>query len=147
MKYKINVLQALCLPAIATLAIGLSAFTFCRSGSKNKQTVNEYMAAFNVSDHKRILACLTDDVIWEMPGVYRHEGKRQFDKEIENDAFEGRPVIVVSRMVEEADVVVAEGTVKGKRKGGESFKAVFCDVFVMRNGKIKKLTSYLMMTK
>ena len=51
----------------------------------NKQTVNEYMAAFMVSDHKRILACLTDDIVWEMPGIYRHVGKEAFDKEIENE--------------------------------------------------------------
>lgn len=29
----------------------------------NKQTVKEYMEAFRVSDHERILACLTDDVV------------------------------------------------------------------------------------
>ena len=112
--------------------------------SDNKKVVYDYMDGFNAGDHEKILSCLTDDVVWEMPGVYSHSGKAAFDKEIENDAFEGKPIINVIRMVEEADIVVAEGTVQGKRKGGDTFHAVFCDVFHMNNGKIKRLTSYLM---
>lgn len=115
--------------------------------NRNKKVVSDYMDGFNSGDHHKILSCLTDDVIWEMPGFYYHSGKVAFDKEIENDAFEGKPTINVNRMVEESDIVVAEGTVQGKRKGGSVFNAVFCDVFHMKNGKIKKLTSYLMFSK
>ncbi len=115
--------------------------------SNNKKTVTDYMDGFNAGDHHKILSCLTENIIWEMPGVYYHSGKAEFDKEIENDAFVGKPTINVIRMVEELDVVVAEGTVQGKRKDGSLFNAVFCDVFHMEKGKIKKLTSYLMFTK
>lgn len=110
----------------------------------NKQTINEYMAAFMVSDHKRILACLTDDVVWEMPGIYQHVGKKAFDKEIENDNFIGSPTIQIIKLIEENDIVIAEGAVQGNMKNGNKLDAVFCDVFEMENGKIKKLTSYLM---
>lgn len=110
----------------------------------NKQTVNEYMEAFRVSDHERILACLTDDVVWEMPGIYQHVGKEAFDKEIENDNFVGSPTIQIIKLVEENDIIIAEGAVQGNMKNGNILDAVFCDVFEMENGKIKKLTSYLM---
>ena len=110
----------------------------------NKQTVNEYMAAFMVSDHQRILACLTDDVVWEMPGIYQHVGKKAFDKEIENDNFIGSPTIQIIKLIEENDIVIAEGAVQGNMKNGNKLDAIFCDVFEMENGKIKKLTSYLM---
>nr|WP_199001850.1 nuclear transport factor 2 family protein [Flavobacterium sp. ASV13] len=110
----------------------------------NKQTVYEYMNAFQVSDHKRILDCLTDDIVWEMPGIYQHIGKEAFDKEIENDNFVGSPTIQIIKLVEENDIVIAEGTVQGKMKNGNTLDAVFCDVFEMEKGKIKKLTSYLM---
>jgi hypothetical protein len=83
-------------------------------------------------------------VIWQMPGIYRHEGKEAFDKEIENENFEGRPTIQIHRMTEENNIVIAEGTVKGKVKGGADFEADFCDVFEMENMLIKSLTSYLM---
>lgn len=110
----------------------------------NKETVTEYMAAFRVSDHERILACLTEDVIWEMPGIYEHIGKKAFDKEIENDNFVGSPTIQIIKLIEENNIVIAEGAVQGNMKNGNILDAVFCDVFEMEKGKIKKLTSYLM---
>lgn len=110
----------------------------------NKQTVTEYMEAFKVSNHERVLACLTDDVVWEMPGIYIYVGKEAFDKEIENDNFIGSPTIQIIKLVEENNIVIAEGAVQGNMKNGNKLDAVFCDVFEMENGKIKKLTSYLM---
>jgi hypothetical protein len=38
-------------------------------------------------------------------------GKDAFDKEIENDAFTGSPIIKIMRMIKENDVLIAEGTV------------------------------------
>jgi ketosteroid isomerase-like protein len=46
-------------------------------------------------------------------------------------------------MVEEHDVVVVEGQVRAKRKDGGVLNAVFCDVFVMSNARIRRLTTYL----
>lgn len=102
------------------------------------------MDAFNASDHAKILDCLTDDVVWVMPGTYHHEGKAAFDKEIENDNFTGSPVIKIFKMIEENNIVVAEGSVTCAFKNGGMLDAVFCDIFEMQEGKIKKLTSYLM---
>ena len=69
--------------------------------SENKQTVSNYIEGFNTSDHPKILACLTDDVEWEIPGLFHAVGKQAFDQEIENDAFEGRPVVTIHRMAYE----------------------------------------------
>jgi ketosteroid isomerase-like protein len=112
-------------------------------GSENKRTVERYLDGFRSSDHAQILACLTDDVEWEMPGAFHHVGKAAFDGEIENEAFVGRPVITLSRMVEEDDVVIAEGAVRAERREGGFLHAVFCDVFVMEQARIKRLTTYL----
>jgi ketosteroid isomerase-like protein len=79
-----------------------------------------------------------------MPGFFHLIGKEAFDKEIENDAFVGRPAIAVTRVTEENDVVVAEGAVRSQRRDGGILNAVFCDVFIMRGGKIAQLISYLM---
>jgi uncharacterized protein len=111
--------------------------------TENKRTVEAYIDGFNKTDHAQILACLTDDVVWEMPGAFHHEGKEAFDGEIENDAFVGSPTVTISRMVEENDVVIAEGAVRSQRKDGGTLNAVFCDVFEMESGKIRKLTTYL----
>lgn len=112
--------------------------------TENKKTAERYMEGFNKSNHEQILSCLTDDVVWEMPGQFHLVGKDAFDKEIENDAFVGSPTLTVTRMTEENDVVVAEGHVRCARRDGGFLDAVFCDVFVMRNAKINHLTSYLM---
>jgi len=111
--------------------------------TENKKTVERYLDGFNKSDHEQILSCLTEDVEWEMPGAFHLVGKDAFDKEIENDAFVGSPTITITQMVEEHDVVIAEGAVRVKKKDGGFLNAVFCDVFAMKNGKIKRLTTYL----
>jgi ketosteroid isomerase-like protein len=111
--------------------------------TENKRTVERYMDGFNKSDHEQILLCLTEDVEWEMPGAFHLYGKDAFDKEIENDAFVGSPTITITRMLEENDVVIAEGAVRVEKKAGGFLNAVFCDVFTMKNAKIKRLTTYL----
>ncbi len=111
--------------------------------SANKRTVQSYLDGFAKSDHAQVLACLTEDVEWEMPGVFHLTGRSAFDTEIENEAFVGSPAISTTRMVEENDVVVVEGGVRATRREGGILNAVFCDVFVMTNGKINRLTTYL----
>jgi uncharacterized protein len=115
--------------------------------SVNKRTVEKYMDAFRRSDHQEILSCLTDDVEWVIPGAFHIKGKNAFDQEIENPAFVGRPAITVTRLMEEGDVVVAEGSVRSARRDGGQLLAVFCDVFEMRDAKIRRLISYLMEIK
>lgn len=111
--------------------------------TENKRTVDAYMDGFRSSDHARILSCLTDDVEWEIPGAFHLKGKDAFDREIENPGFVGSPAITVTRTTEENDVVVAEGSVRTRKKDGEVLTLKFCDVFVMEGGKIRHLTPYL----
>ncbi len=110
----------------------------------NKRVVQTYMDGFNAGDHKKILACLTDDVEWILPGGVHLKGKAAFDKEIENPAFVGRPVIKITRYTEENNVVVAEGSVTCAKKDGGRINLVFSDIFVMKNGLVESLTSFLM---
>ncbi len=111
--------------------------------SDNKKMIERYIDGFNKSDHAQILSCLTDDIVWDMPGLFHHVGKEAFDREIENEAFEGIPKVRVTRMTEESDVVIVEGSVETKKKGGEVIHLVFCDVFEMRDGKITKIIGFI----
>ena len=112
--------------------------------SASKATIARYMDGFRAGDHAQILSCLTDDVEWEIPGAFHVRGKAAFDEQIENEAFVGKPAITVTRMTEEGDVVVAEGSVRTQRKDGAILTLVFCDVFEMRDDRIRRLISYLM---
>lgn len=111
--------------------------------SKNKQTIEIYIDGFNKSDHEQILSCLTEDIVWEMPGLFHLEGKKEFDGEIENPAFVGKPNVFITRMTEQDNIVVVEGTVTSQKKDGSMLNAVFCDIFEMENFKIKKLIGYI----
>ncbi len=102
------------------------------------------MDAFGRTDHMEILSCLTDDVEWLIHGLFHIKGKEAFDQAIESEEFTGSPSISVTRMTEEGGVVVAEGSVRSAKRDGGILNAVFCDVFVMQDGRIKQLTSYLM---
>ncbi len=113
----------------------------------NKRTIEAYMDGFRKTDRPGILSCLTDDVEWVIPGAFQVRGKDDFAKHIVDEGFTGHPVITVSRMTEEDNVVVAEGSVRAPKQDGMFLDLVFCDVFEMRNGKIRRLVSYLMETK
>ena len=115
--------------------------------TENKLVVERYMEGFRATDREAILSCVTDNVEWEIPGVFRSHGKSAFNDHIVDPGFAGHPVITVTRMTEESNVVVAEGTVLARRQDGSTLPLVFCDVFEMEGGRIRRLTSYLMETK
>ncbi len=112
----------------------------------NKTTIDRYMDGFRRTDRAQILACLTDDVEWVIPGMFHVRGKADFNARIVAEGFTGDPVIRVDRMIEENDVVVAEGTVMANRTDGTTLALAFCDVFEMTGGRIRKLISYLVVT-
>ena len=111
---------------------------------RNKKTIETYMDGFRTTDCSMILSCLTDDVEWVIPGAFHVRGKDDFAKHIVDEGFMGHPLITVGRLLEAGDVVVAEGSVRAPRKDGAFLDLVFCDVFDMRDGKIRRLISYLM---
>ena len=111
--------------------------------STHKDVVEEYFEAFRRSDHGRVLACLTDDVVWDLPGYAHLEGKAAFDGEIENEEFEGQPRLDLSRVVEEGDTVVAIGTGEARRRDGAVHRFAYCDVFTFAGDLVARVESYL----
>jgi ketosteroid isomerase-like protein len=107
----------------------------------NKHTVQKFMDAVSKSNHADVLSCLTDDAEWVIPGVTHTKGKDAFDKQIESEVS---CTITVTRMTEENNVVIAEGSVQIAKMDGGLRNSVFCDVFVLQDTKIKHLTAYLM---
>jgi uncharacterized protein len=110
---------------------------------ERKGVVERYFEGFRRGDHELILGCLTDDVVWDLPGFKYLEGKEAFDGEIENEAFEGRPLLELDRLVEEGETVVAIGTGQGRVKGGDEFRFAYVDVFTFREDAISRVESYL----
>lgn len=111
--------------------------------SSRKAVVETYFEGFRRSDHAMILGCLTDDVVWDLPGFRHLAGKEAFDGEIENPEFSGSPTLDVDRLVEEGDTVVAVGAGSGSRTSGETHRFAYCDVFTFAGDAIRRVESYL----
>ena len=115
--------------------------------STQKAVVETYFEGFRRSDHQLILGCLTDDVVWDLPGFAHLRGKDAFDREIENDEFTGSPTLSVDRLVEEGDTVVAIGNGEAVHKVDGLRRFAFCDVFTFSGDKISRVESYLVPLK
>lgn len=111
--------------------------------SKHKRVVEAYFEGFRQGDHAAILALLTEDVVWDLPGYTRRVGKGEFDREIENEAFTGRPTLALDRLVEEGDAVVAIGSGEASLRSGETHRFAYCDVFTFSGDLIRRVESYL----
>lgn len=111
--------------------------------SARKAIVERYFEGFRTSDHAGILVCLTDNVVWDLPGFKHLEGKEAFDAEIENENFVGSPTLDIDRLVEEGDTVVAIGTGTSTQRSGMVFTFAFCDVFTFSGDRIRRVESYV----
>ncbi len=113
-------------------------------GSQRRRVVEAYFDGFRRGDHAAILACLTDDVVWDIVGHKRLQGKAEFDAEIESDRFEGHPELTVGSLVEEGDRLVALGRGLGRLRGGGELRFAFCTVFGLTGADaIAEVTSYI----
>ena len=112
--------------------------------SRRKQVVETYFHGFRRSDHEKILGCLTADVVWDIAPHTHLTGKTAFDAEIENPAFDGSPLLTVSRLVEEDGTIVAIGEGRGRLAAGDPFGFAFCTVFTFDDGNlICRVESYV----
>ena len=111
--------------------------------SNHTDIVDAYMEGFRRNDKPRILALLSDDVAWDLPGFRHLTGKADFEGEIVNPQFEANPTLVVDRKVEEGDTVVCIGDGQGQMKTGDEFRFAFCDVFTFRDDLICRVESYI----
>lgn len=108
-----------------------------------KTMVEAYFAGFRTTNHPAILACLTDDVVWDLPGFKHLEGKEAFDGEIEGEGFNGSPELEIDRLIEEGDAVVAVGTGAAPTQDGSTFHFAYNDIFTFRDGLIRRVESYI----
>lgn len=93
-----------------------------RDVPSRKAVIDSVFDGFRRSDHQQILSCLTEDVVWDLPGFKHLQGKDAFDREIENENFLGSPILSVDRLIEEANVVVATGQGTSTQTSGDLFE-------------------------
>lgn len=110
---------------------------------QRKQVIDRYFEGFRRGDHDAILGCLTEGVIWDIIGVKRLVGKAEFDGEIENEQFEGRPDLAVDRLVGDGEHLVALGEGRGRLRDAGPFSFAFCTAFEFEGEAIARVRSYI----
>lgn len=109
--------------------------------NNQRQLADEYFAVFRTGDNPKILVTLADDVVWVIHGHRTMRGKAEFDGEIANLAFEGRPVLAIEHSYQDGPVVISTGAGRGTSVAGGPFGFVFNDVFTFRSGLISRVES------
>jgi uncharacterized protein len=111
--------------------------------SPRKSVVTRYIDGFVRNDHDQILSCLSDDIVWAIHGHRTLKGKDAFDAEIEGQAgYEGAPEMEIDRMIEEDDVVAAQGHGRIPIEAGGMREYVFCEVFTFEGEAVSRLDTY-----
>lgn len=108
--------------------------------SANKELIQN----LDPAEKSKLASLLADDVEWvewadgvPASGAIRR-GKEAYIQNYGDDELQA----TITRMVEEGNVVVAEGSVRITKKDGQSFTVQFCDIYEVEKGKIKRKSSY-----
>ena len=108
--------------------------------SANKKLVE----SLDSRDPSVLASLLADDVEWVEwadgvpPSGAVTRGKEAFTRNYGDDELTGH----ITRMIEEGNVVVAEGTVRVKKKDGRTFHVQYCNIYELKDGKVKRKSSY-----
>ncbi len=110
--------------------------------STRKALVERYIDGFRRGDHEQILSCLVDEILWEIHGHATVRGKADFASTIESDATPGRPTLMIDRLIEEGNSLVAVGSGSVALATGGRLEFVFADVFTFTGDSISRLETY-----
>lgn len=90
-----------------------------------------------------MLRLFTDDIErWEVGSPKRTHGKKEFEEEVlpgpEVVQFTNR----IDHMIEEGNIVVAEGDARILHRDSGAVTVRYCDVFEFEGEKVRKITAY-----
>jgi ketosteroid isomerase-like protein len=90
-----------------------------------------------------MLGLFTDDVErWEVGTDKRTHGKVEFENQVLPGPDVERLGIRIDKMIEEGDVVVAEGLAHIFKRDGETIVVQYCDIFEFEGEKVRRITAY-----
>lgn len=111
--------------------------------TERKRVIEQWAKCFTHQDWKGMLGLFSDDIErWEVGAPNRTHGKAEFEKEVLPGPEVARLGMEISKMIEEGDVVVAEGLAHIHKKDGSTINVQFCDVFEFEGMKVKRITAY-----
>jgi ketosteroid isomerase-like protein len=102
-----------------------------------------YMEVYASGDHEAISACLTDDVVWQIHGHTRVQGKAAYLAEVDRSGPDVRLEVTADRYLRDGDDVVVLGRVRATQPDGQVVDLAFADVVHTRDGRIRQLDAYV----
>jgi uncharacterized protein YndB with AHSA1/START domain/ketosteroid isomerase-like protein len=111
-----------------------------------QDVVDLYIDGFRGGDHAAILACLTDDVTWDIVGHASATGMADFERLIDGPEGASLPRLTVERHVAADDLVVTFGAGEFDDAEGASHSFRFVDTFTFRDNLIAAVVSYVVPT-
>lgn len=110
-----------------------------------KEIVLQVIDAFDNNDVEKILSFFADDIVWTMTGtdITIMNGKAEIEKFF--GGMEDVKMVSSTRdhvIVEESTAAV-DGLVKCQGKEGKEFEMYYADFYELADGKVKKLSSYV----
>jgi uncharacterized protein len=121
------------------------------SGDRNRATALRFFDLFSASDIDGVLALMTDDATWRIPGkkeltptagVYTKERiGRLFRRMLENLSSGLRMTVLTS--IAEGNRVALEVTSSGDLKNGRLYRQEYHFLMEFRDGKISAVREYL----
>ena len=109
----------------------------------NKEIILKVNEGFCEGNTEKIIRYITDDVRCEVTGSAASVSAEAFRKKAGNEYFTGLPSIKVKAVFEKDDWVAVEGEVQCDKADGSMLDAFFFDVYLLENGKIRELRSYI----
>jgi ketosteroid isomerase-like protein len=109
--------------------------------SIQKAVVERYAQGFRAGDVAVIASCLSDDVVWALHGDKVLIGKDAFAAEADPGGAPS-PEIVLDRLIEEGDTVVAVGRGSVGTGRCEPVEFVYSEVFTFVGGLVSRLDTF-----
>jgi ketosteroid isomerase-like protein len=109
--------------------------------SRQKAIVEKYTEGFRRGDLPSILSCLHDDVVWALHGEKTMTGKPAFADEADNHGSP-TPELVLDRLIEEGDTVVAVGHGNVDVGTEKTIDFVYSEVFTFTGGLVSRLDTF-----
>ncbi len=117
----------------------------------SKEVAEELFARFSASDIEGVLALMTDDVTWRIPGkrelspvagVYDKDRLRRLFNRMLAQLNDGLKMTVTGS-VAEGDLVAVEVESSGDLRNGRQYRQQYHFLFALRDGKIASVREYL----
>lgn len=110
-----------------------------------KEIVTQVIEAFDSNNVDKILSFFADDVVWSMTGneIMMMNGKAEVNQFL--GGMEDVKMVSSTRdhIIVEGNTAAVDGLVRCKGKEGKEFEMFYADFYELVNGKVKKLSSYV----